>query len=98
MKRTYHFVEPSGVVVSTIEGQRFEVPVFGGILKHPTPEQLIELLKDSSVVRRYTREALRQAPWCVLRQFPRPLLIEGLPQAGLPVGRRRALELILGLT
>ena len=98
MKRTYRFIEPSGVVTCVVDEARMDIPVFGGILKHPTLEQLRELLTDPVVVRRYTCEALRKAPWNALRDFPRALLIACLPLAILPDGRRRALELLLGLS
>jgi hypothetical protein len=98
MKRTYRFIEPSGVVACVIDDVPMEIPVFGGILKHPTIEQLRELLADPDVVRRYACEALRKAPWNALRSFPRGLLIACLPVANLSDGRRRALELLLGLS
>ena len=97
MKRTYRFIEPSGVVTCVIDGAPIVVPVFGGILKHPTIEQLRELLTEPVVALRYTCEALRKAPWHALRLFPRAFLIASLPQAGVSEGRRRALELLLGL-
>ena len=71
------------------------VPVVPGILKHPTVGQLNRLLKDSDVVRKYTREALRRAPWPVLRQFPREWLEACLPEAGLRPGRASALKYML---
>ena len=97
MKRTYRFVEPSGTVTCVVAPGEppLEVPVFGGILKHPTTEQLAELLTDPVVVRKYTLEALRKAPWSALRRFPRGWLIACLRDARLPDGRRRALELLL---
>jgi hypothetical protein len=98
MKRTYRFIEPIGTVTCVVDEAPVDVPVFGGILKHPTIEQLCELLTEPVVVRRYTCEALRKAPWHALRRFPRSLLVEFLPLAGIPDGRRRALELLLGLS
>jgi len=95
MKRTYRFIEPSGIVTCMVDGVPIDVPVFGGILKHPTIDQLHELLTDPVVVRRYTCEALRKAPWNALRHFSRALLIASLPLADVPDGRRRALELLL---
>ncbi len=97
MKRTYRFIEQSGSVACVIGGVSLDVPVFGGILKHPTLDQLEGLLSDPVVVRKYAREALRKAPWCALRRFPRVLLIACLAQADLPDGRRRAVELMLDL-
>jgi hypothetical protein len=97
MKRTYRFIEPSGVVTCVIDGTPTGIPVFGGILKHPTIDQLARLLTDPIVARRYTCEALRKAPWNALRLFPRDFLIASLPSANIHDGRRRALELLLGL-
>lgn len=97
MKRTYRFIEPSGTVSCTVEtGERFDVPVFAGILKHPTPSQLAELLTDPVVARKYTIEALRKAPWNALVQFPRDWLMACLREANVPEARRKALELLLG--
>lgn len=98
MKRTYRFIEPVGTVTCVIDGAPVDVPVFSGILKHPTIEQLCELLIEPVVVRRYTCEALRKAPWHALRRFPRSLLVECLPLATIPDGRLRALELLLELS
>jgi len=97
MKRAYRFVEPTGVVTCTIDGDRFDLPVFAGVLKHPTVSQLRELLSDPVVVGKYTRDALRKLPWSALRRFPRGWLIACLPQANLTEGRRRALEFMLDL-
>jgi hypothetical protein len=96
MKRTYRFVEACGVIGGTLEdGVRVELPVFGGILKHPTLQQLAGLLTDPAVARKYTREALRTAPWSALRRFPRWWLMTCLTHASLRDGRRRALEFML---
>jgi hypothetical protein len=97
MKRTYHFVEPSGVsICATASGDTVALPLFAGILKHPTAAQLAELVRDPAVAVKYTHEALRKAPWSALRHFPRSWLVECLPHARLPEGRRKALELMLG--
>jgi hypothetical protein len=96
VKRSYRFVEPCGVVGCTLEtGAHLELPVISGILKHPAPEQLRVLLTEPAVARKYTLEALRKAPWNALRQFPRLWLLECLPHARVPAGRRRALEFML---
>ncbi len=98
MKRTYRFVEPSGTVACTTgTGEPLELPVFAGILKHPSAEQLAALLLDPVVVRKYTLEALRVAPWSALRRFPRAWLLACLPDATLSEGRRQAVELMLGV-
>jgi hypothetical protein len=96
MKRTYRVIEPSGTVMCTIDGARVRLPLFGGILKHPTLDQLRVMLEDPVVVRRYVREALRKAPWNALRRFPRALLLDCMADADLTPGRRGALELLLG--
>lgn len=96
MKRTHRFVEPAAVVACTMEGgDVVELPVFGGILKHPDLGQLTELLRDAKVARKYAELALRKAPWSALRRFPRRWLIARLDQAVLPAARRRALEFLL---
>lgn len=97
MKRTYRFVAPAGTVVcATEDGESVELPVFLGLLKHPDLEQLIGLLRDPVVARKYTLVALRKGPWSMVRQFPRRWLLERLQETTLPEGRRRALEFMLG--
>lgn len=66
-----------------------------GILKHPSSEALFYLLTGPEIARKYTIEALRIAPWQVLRLFPRDWLKECLAQADLPESRTRALEFML---
>ena len=96
MRSGQRFVKPSGtVVVRMPDGGEIEIPVVQGILKHASPEALAELLKDPRVARKYTLEALRVAPWPVLRLFPREWLKACLPQARLPEGRLKALEFML---
>lgn len=97
MKRIYRFVEPIGGVTCTVEGQQIELPVFAGVLKHPSVDQLRELLADPVVADKYTRAALRKLPWSALRQFPRGWLITCLRHAQLSEGRRRAVEFMLRL-
>lgn len=96
MKRNYRFVQPSGTAVCKLPGGKaVELPVVQGILKHPSSEALFHLLTDPEIARKYTIEALRIAPWQVLRLFPRDWLKECLSQAELPDGRTRALEFML---
>ncbi len=96
MKRTHRYVQPSGsVAVSLPDGQSLEIPVVQGIFKHASADALFDLLKDPEVAAKYTREALRIAPWQVLRHFPREWLKTCLSQAHLPEGRTRALEYLL---
>lgn len=95
MKRTYTFVAPRGVVVCEIGGRAIELPIFAGVLKHPTEAQLRELLVDPDNARKYTFEALRKLPWSALRKFPADWLRACLEEALLPDGRRRAVEFLL---
>lgn len=96
MKRTHRFVEPSTTVQCRVEdGTVVQAPVVPGILKHPTTEQLTQLLQDPVVLRKYTRLALRRATWSVLRHFPPTWLRACMDGADLPEGRRRALEFVL---
>jgi len=98
MKRSYVFVEPMGTVECTVDGGAIvELPVFPGILKHPTTDQLAMLLANPVVARKYTCEALRKAPWPVLRRFPRAWLLACLPHAHMRPSRRQALDLLLSL-
>jgi hypothetical protein len=98
MKRTYRFVEQYGTARCTTEaGQALEVPIFAGILKHPSADQLAKLLTDPIVVRKYSVEALRRAPWKALRRFPRAWLLTCLGRAEIPEARRKALEFMLGV-
>lgn len=83
------------MVRCTIEGQTLELPVFMGVLKHPSLDQLRDLLADPVVAAKYTREALRRLPWSALRRFPHGWLTACLPGAGLSDGRRRAVEFML---
>ena len=96
MKRSHTFVGSQGTVVSSLaNGQTVELPLVVGILKHPTQDQLAQLLAKPAVVRKYTLEALRVAPWSVLKLFPTCLLEDCLPDARLRPGRRKALEFML---
>lgn len=68
MKRTFHYVESVGNVRCELaDGSAVTLPVVPGILKHPTVEELWELLKKEPVARKYTVLALRKAPWQVVR-------------------------------
>jgi len=96
MKRTNRFVKKRGVVRCVVsQGVEVEVPVFPGILKHPTLDVLRELLQKPEVLKKYTIEALRCAPWPVIRQFPRQLLFDCMKEANIAPGRLRALEFML---
>ncbi len=96
MKRSYRFVESVGTVRCVL-GPVHEVtlPVFPGILKHPTVDELRELLTKPAVARKYTILALRKAPWQVLREFPRTWLEACLDEANLRPGRVDALRFLL---
>lgn len=96
MKRTFRFVESVGSVRCTTEsGEEVTLPAFPGILKHPTVDELLQLLQKPAVARKYTVLALRKAPWQVLREFPSEWLETCLPDADLREGRVRALRFLL---
>jgi hypothetical protein len=96
MRRTCHYATSRGVVATSLaSGGVVELPVIPGILKHPRPEELPELLLDERVARKYTRLAIEKMAWPVLRQFPRAWLISNLNNASLNPGRRRALLFLL---
>ena len=95
MKRSYTFVTAREVVRCEIEGNSISLPVFVGVLKHPTEHQLRELLTRPEVARKYTCEALRKLPWSALRQFPHDWLRTCLAVSRLPEPRRRAVEFML---
>ena len=96
MKRSYRFVTAREVVCCEIDGVPISLPVFVGVLKHPTERQLCELLTRPEVARKYTCEALRKLPWSALRQFPLDWLRACLVVSKLPEPRRRAVEFMLG--
>ncbi|MCA1596943.1 MAG: hypothetical protein LC772_11040 [Chloroflexi bacterium] len=96
MKRTFRFVQPSGMVTCQVpEFGNVLLPVVQGIFKHASPDALYEVLTDPDAACKYTIEALRVAPWPVLRLFPRPWLRTCLSKASLPERRLRALEFML---
>ena len=96
MKRSYRFVESVGTVQCVMRsGRRITLPVFPGILKHPTVDELRELLLKPAVARKYTVAALRKAPWQVLREFPREWLEACLDDAYLRPGRAEAIRFLL---
>ena len=52
MKRSYRFVESVGTVQCALgPGPKVMLPVFPGILKHPTVDELRELLARPAVAR-----------------------------------------------
>jgi hypothetical protein len=95
MKRSYTFVTAREVVRCDIDGVSIALPVFVGVLKHPTERQLCELLTRPEVARKYTCEALRRLPWPALRQFPHHWLRTCLLASNLSESRRRAIEFML---
>ncbi len=96
MKRSYRFVEKVGTVRCALSSSReVALPVFPGILKHPTVDELRELLAKPAVAKKYTIQALRKAPWQVLREFPRDWLEACLADADLRAGRANALRFLL---
>lgn len=96
MKLSYRFVESVGTVRCVLDDRReVTLPVFPGILKHPTIDELRELLTRPAVARKYTLLALRKAPWQVLREFPREWLEACLAEVRLRAGRAQALRFLL---
>jgi hypothetical protein len=96
MKKNHRFVRPTGAVTCRLEdGRRMRLPVVPGVLKHPTPGQLRQLLRKPAVARKYTREAIRIAFWQVLREFQREWLLECLDQARIRPQRCAALLFLL---
>ncbi len=96
VKRSLHFISPDQYVTCRMEdGQVLRIPVAPGILKTLEHPALQDRLQDPDVVRKYTCEALRKAPWQVLREFPRAWLRRCLPAAQVPEDRRAALEFLL---
>lgn len=96
MKLDRQFAEPRGKAAFRLpDGTAVEIPVVQGILKHLDVDELARLLEDPDVALKYTLEALRIAPWPVLRHFPRSWLLECLPKACLPDPRARAVEFML---
>jgi hypothetical protein len=96
VKRTCTFVKKTGTAtfLSEIHG-KVEIPLFPGILKHLSVEELSKVVESQAAVRKYTREVLRTAPWPVVREFPRFWLRVCLEDVPLREGRRRALEFLL---
>jgi hypothetical protein len=72
------------------------LPVIPGILKHPLPEMLPDLLQRPNVAYKYALEAVRQASWPVLRQFPREVLRACIDAADIRPSRRQAILFLLG--
>ena len=96
MKRTYRFVESVGTVKYALSpDHEVTLPVFPGILKHPSLDELPALLARPAVARKYTVLALQKAPWQVLREFPPALLEACLADADLRPGRAEALRFLL---
>lgn len=96
MKRTTVFVKSVGSVRCLLSGkQTVLIPIFPGILKHPTVGQLRKLLSDPAVASKYTVEALKIAPWPVLRKFPAKWLKRCLSEAHLGRRRRQAILFLL---
>lgn len=90
------FAKSAGSVKFTLPaGNEIEIPIVHGILKHPTGESLRELLRSPGALRKYTFEALRKAPWPILRQFPRSWLKARMKEAHITRDRRRALDFLL---
>jgi hypothetical protein len=96
MKRTYTFVKKVGSLRYELStGQEIDIPLFPGILKHLSVGDLTKSLNTPPALLKYTREALKSAPWPVLKEFPRSWLISCMDRAEIREGRRRALEFLL---
>ena len=96
MKRTYTFVKKVGTLRYELStGQEIDIPLFPGILKHLSVGDLTKSLNTPAALLKYTREALKSAPWPVLKEFPRSWLISCMARAEIREGRRRALEFLL---
>jgi hypothetical protein len=96
MKRTYRFVRSTRMVSCRLpSGEQVEIPVIPGILKHPPPEVLPEILARPAAMEKYTEEALRKAAWPILAEFPRSWLRECLTRTRMKPSRRRALDFLL---
>ena len=96
MKRTYSFVKKVGTLRYELStGQEIDIPLFPGILKHLSVRDLPKVTNSRAALLKYTREALKSAPWPVLKEFPRNWLISCLDKAEIREGRRRALEFLL---
>jgi hypothetical protein len=96
MKKNYTFVKKIGTIrFTTPEGEAIDIPLFPGILKHPSVSELAVVLRSPTAVRKYTYEALMKAPWPVLKEFPAVWLRICMEHAPLRPGRRRAIEFLL---
>ena len=96
MKRTYSFVKKVGTLRYELStGQEIDIPLFPGILKHLSVRDLPKSLNTPAALHKYTREALKSAPWPVLREFPRSWLIACMEKVEIREGRRRALMFLL---
>ena len=96
MKRSYVFVRSVGSVkLEMPDGTEIEIPLFPGILKHPSSSSLPELLNTPAAIRKYTLEAIRKVPWPVLKAFPKSWIESCLQGADIRPGRRQALIYLL---
>ncbi len=96
MKRTYSFVKKVGTLKYELStGQEIDIPLFPGILKHLSVRDLPRSLNTPAALLKYTREALKSAPWPVLKEFPRSWLISCMDKAEIREGRKRALMFLL---
>ena len=96
MKRTYVFATKVGATKHALrDGSIIEIPIFPGILKHPSEDQLFRLLKNPEVLSKYTVEALRKAAWPILNQFPPSWLKEHMQKAQIRPGSLEALRFLL---
>ena len=96
MKRTYSFVKKVGTLRYELStGLEIDIPLFPGILKHLSVRDFPKSLNTQAALLKYTCEALKSAPWPVLREFPRSWLISCMAKAEIREGRKRALMFLL---
>ncbi len=92
----YQYAKQCGsVVMITPEKEKILIPIFPGILKHLSIDQLPENLRKYNVAKKYTNEALRIAPWVILSAFPKKWLLKSIKNTSLRAGRKQALMFML---
>ncbi len=92
MKKNFAYVTETDFALCRLDsGVVVRLPVVPGILKHPSVDLLRHLLQNPSVARKYTKEALRVAPWQVLREFPYDWLKLQIEAANIRPLRKKAI-------
>lgn len=94
--RKPNFVKITGFAECELpSGNKARLPVAPGIFKHATVEMLEELLQKPAVAKKYTMEALRVAPWPIMREFPHSWLRQHLDEADIRPSRKAAILFML---